>query len=106
MSITQLIPLTGQNERFSTALAQTPYQLQVVWRDDPCGQGGWILDINDSNGLPIINGMAMVSGADLLAQYEYLGIGGQLYIQNGLDPDAVATFTDLGTDTKLYFVQD
>lgn len=48
----------------------------------------------------------MVTGADLLAQYGYLGFGGSLYVQTVQNPDATPTFTNLGTDCNLYWVAD
>ena len=67
-------------------------------------QGGWILDIADGNNTPIVSGIPLVTGADLLAQYAYLGIGGSLYVSNPNDPGASPTFGSLGDTSSLYFV--
>lgn len=99
-----IIPLRGTNELFAVALNGISYSMVVIWRDDPGGQGGWMLDIYDSQNDPILQGIPFVTGADLLAQYEYLGFGGSLYVQNDLDTDATPTFTNLGTDCNLYWV--
>lgn len=84
------------------SIAGIQYVLTLQYRN--VAEGGWILDIADSSGNPIIRGIPLVTGSDLLAQYKYLGIPGELWVQNSSDPAAVPTFTDLGTVTNLYFV--
>lgn len=96
------IPLTAESQRFSIQLAGVVYQMTVQWRNN--AQGGWVLDIADATGTPIISGMALVTGTDLLGQYAYLGIGGSLYVVNSSGGDDAPTFTDLGSTTHLVFV--
>jgi uncharacterized protein DUF6983 len=98
-----LVPTLGVNETFSVTLG-VPYSLQIIWRDDPCGMGGWFLDIGDGQGAPLVSGIPLVPGVDLLAQYGYLGFTGGLWVQNGQDPEAPPTFDGLGTDWQLYWV--
>lgn len=98
------IPLTGYPEAFSIALNGTNYKLTVQYRDNDLG--GWFLDIADSNGAPIVSGIAMITGANLLEQYGYLGIAGGagLYLVNSAGGDAAPTFSNLGTDAQLVMV--
>lgn len=96
------ISLTAEAQRFAIQLAGTVYQMTVQWRNN--AQGGWVLDIADAGGTPIVNGIALVTGTDLLGQYAYLGIGGALLVLNSSGGDDAPTFTDLGTDTHLVFV--
>lgn len=98
------IPLSGSPETFAIALNGTTYRLTVDYR--AASEGGWFLDIADSNGNPIVSGIPLVTGADLLAQYRYLGIAGNsgLYVANMAGGDAVPTFNNLGTDTRLVLV--
>jgi hypothetical protein len=98
-----LVPLAGVNERFTITLGAT-YGFQIIWRDDPCGMGGWFLDIADALGNPLIQGLPMRAGQDLLAQYGYLGFTGQLWMQTAQDPTADPTFDNLGTDCNMYWV--
>lgn len=98
------IQLIAGPQVFTITLDQVAYQLTVLWRDAPAVGGGWVLDIADSLGAPIVTGIALVTGADLLAQYEYLGIGGQLFVQTDYDLDAVPTFQNLGQTAHLYYV--
>ena len=95
------IPLTAEAQRFAIQLAGVVYQMTLQWRNN--AQGGWVLDIADATGAPIVLGIALVTGADLLAQYGYLGLGGALYVLNSASGDDAPTFADLGTDTHLVF---
>lgn len=98
------IPLASKPEAFQIALAGVTYKLNVAWRDAP--QGGWFIDLSDSSGALIVGGVPLVTGADLLAQYAYLGIGGELWVQTDGDPAAVPTFDNLGSESHLYFVTE
>ena len=96
----------GMPQTFQITLSGTVYTLTVQYRNDPGGMGGWVLDIADSSGNDIVTGIPLVTGANLLAQYAYLGFIGGLYVQTGSDPDAVPTFANLGGDAQLYYVTD
>lgn len=98
------IPLDPRPQRFSIALAGTTYNLTVRYRN--ADEAGWTLDIADANKAAIVQGIPLVTGANLLAQYGHLGIGGRLWVQTTDDPDAVPTFDNLGDASKLYFVTD
>jgi predicted Zn-dependent protease with MMP-like domain len=95
------IPLTPNPQRFNITLSGVQYRLAVVWRN--AEQGGWVLDIADVNGNPIIQGIPLVTGANLLEQYDYLGLGGVLWCQTTDNPDAVPTFDNLGVGSHLYW---
>lgn len=95
------VPLSPQPQRFSVPLAGLTYNLKVRW----CATAAcWMLDIADAEGNPIVQGIAIITGADLLEQYAYLGIGGQLIAQTDHNVDAVPTFDNLGDIGHLYFV--
>ncbi|MCL7680226.1 hypothetical protein M8369_40485, partial [Klebsiella pneumoniae] len=49
--------------------------MAVTWR-----AAFWCLDIMDSSGADLIKGIPLITGADLLAQYRYLGLGFSLYV--------------------------
>lgn len=99
------IPLTpAKPQKFGITLAGIEYRMTLKYRNT--AQGGWVLDIADSNKTPIVDGIPLVTGADLLAQYKHLGFKGRLYVQTRDDPNAVPTFDNLGDAGKLYFVTD
>jgi predicted Zn-dependent protease with MMP-like domain len=95
------IPLSPSPQTFSILLVGVLYQLTVRYADAP--EGGWMLDIADQAGNDILNGAPLVTGHDLLEQYDYLGIGGSLAVSTDGDPDAIPTFENLGVQSHLYF---
>jgi predicted Zn-dependent protease with MMP-like domain len=102
VSTTYEIPLTPSPQTFSILLAGVSYQLTLRYID--ATDGGWLIDIADNAENNILCGVPLVTGHDLLEQYDYLGIGGQLFVQTDGDPDTVPTFQNLGLQGHLYFV--
>jgi len=99
------LPLSGTPQRFTMTLAGNTYQFLFQYRDAvAAGGGGWVLDLNDYLGNPIICGIPLVTGADLMAQFGYLGFPGQLWVRSDGTPDAVPTFDNLGYLSHVYYV--
>lgn len=96
------VPLNAQAETFTIALGGVFYRLMVIYRD--ATEGGWVIDIADADGVPMVGGIPLVTGCDLLEQYGHLGFTGSLVVQTDHDPDTVPTFENLGTTSHLYFV--
>ena len=96
------LPLQPQPQVVSVALSGVTYTLTLRYRNT--AQGGWVLDIGDSGNAPIVQGIPLVTGANLLKQYAYLGFVGALWVQTQDDPDAVPTFENLGTDGLVFYV--
>lgn len=72
------IPLSPNPQTFAIELGSTTYQMTVVWNPVlAC----WVLDIASEDNAPVVSGIPLVTGLDLLAQYEYLGFGGSLVVQ-------------------------
>ena len=94
-----LQPATPQ--AFTIGLSGKTYRFTVTWcQPAAC----WLLAIDEVNGVRQLSGIPIVTGADLLAQYGYLNIGGALIAQTVNDPAAVPTFADLGATGKLFYV--
>src|SRR5258708_13324474 len=66
------IPLSPNPQTFRIQLAGVTYLVQVIWRDT--SEGAWFLDLSTNDGAPIVQGISIVTGADLLAPSAYLGI--------------------------------
>ncbi|HFU7544833.1 TPA: hypothetical protein ACH7AF_005090 [Escherichia coli] len=60
----QEIPLTADNQQFSIVLGGVTWRISIIWRDLY-----WIMDLQNDRGEPVISGIPLVTGADLLAQY-------------------------------------
>jgi len=95
------IPLVNTPQTLTITLAGISYNLRVRWNQINLT---WVIDIYDSQNNPILLGIPMVTGADLLEQFGYLDFGGMLIAQTADDPDAPPTFQNLGTDGNLFFV--
>lgn len=93
------VPLNGQPQTLQITLGNVAYQLTVQWRNAT----GWVLDIATLDGTAILQGVPLVTGADLLGQYKYLGITGGLFVSTDADPNAPPTYSNLGTASHLYF---
>jgi hypothetical protein len=96
------IRLQARPQIVQVTLAGTLYTLRLYWNVfTDC----WVIDIGDRTGNPLIRGMPLITGADLLRQYGYIGIPGQLLvISDQKPPDVVPGFEDLSVTGHLYFV--
>jgi hypothetical protein len=95
------IPLISAPQKFEITLAGVAYNMTVRW----CAPGQfWGLDIRDQDNVDILLGVPLITGGDLLDGYEYLDIGGQLWVVTDYDAGAPPTSSNLGTQSHLYFV--
>ncbi|WP_151823848.1 phage baseplate plug family protein [Acinetobacter bereziniae] len=92
------IPLQPGSQVFFTSLDGIAYKFKLIWRDPV----GWFLDISKPDGTLLINGIAFVTGVNLLKQYQHI-IKGELWVYiNGLEnPD----YKSVGDTLKLYWVE-
>lgn len=90
------IPLLTGSQSFFTPLNGTTYKFRLIWRDPV----GWFLDIAKADETPLINGIAVVTGVNLIKQYQHK-LKGELWVYtDGLEnPD----YTSVGTTLKLYW---
>lgn len=95
------IPLTPDNQKFGIVLAGMAYQMRINW----C-EAFWMLDLMDSSEQPIISGIPLVTGADLLAQYSYLNLGFKLTVVCDDSTQDYPTKTDLGTSSHLLAITE
>lgn len=98
---TALIPFTNVPQEFEITLADRELILVNKWNEpSQC----WLIDIIDAvTGNPIVAGIPMVTGCDLLEQYAYLGLNGQIIIYTDGDELSPPTLTNLGVEGNAYF---
>ncbi|MDQ8034970.1 phage baseplate plug family protein [Bordetella genomosp. 1] len=94
------IPLTPTPQSFAISLGGTEYYFTVQFR------GQWVLDIADAQEVPLVGGLPLVPGVELLSQHRHLGIPGRLYVVGADHPDDLPTFEDLGYGSRLYWVSE
>ncbi|WP_291348077.1 MULTISPECIES: phage baseplate plug protein [unclassified Acinetobacter] len=90
------IPLNYGNHKFNIRLGSAQYKLQLIYRVDH-----WYLDIFDTAENPLIAGLPMLVGDNLLVQHQHI-IKGALYVLNTNEDESQA-FSDLGINIKLYW---
>lgn len=95
------IPLSAKPQSFNITLAGVQYNLTVKWN---MVNATWVLDIADDTKTLLVGGIPLVTGVDLLGQYQYLGINGVLIVQSDYDADALPTIDNLGTNSQLIFI--
>lgn len=93
-----LIPLLNRPQKFSIQIKGITYQFELVWSNAELG--GWTLTISKPDDTVLIAGIPLVTGIDLLAQYQHI-LNFSLYAatQDGSNPP----FAGLGTFTQLFY---
>ncbi|GHV35136.1 hypothetical protein FACS1894187_07200 [Synergistales bacterium] len=99
------IPLTATPQSFSIVLGDIHYIVNLYWNAAEQMQS-WVIDIADSDTQkPIVNGIPLVTGCNLLEQYGYLGFKGALIAyENGSDERP--GYDNLGGEANLFFVTE
>jgi hypothetical protein len=98
-----LIPLANTPQTFNITLAGVQYAVTSKWNEF-CG---WVLDFYDGvSGDSLVANVPLVVGADLFAQYDYLGLPGQAIVYTDGDQYAAPTLENLGTMSNLYLLVD
>tara|TARA_R110000868_G_scaffold62751_6_gene189495 strand:- start:1064 stop:1378 length:315 start_codon:yes stop_codon:yes gene_type:complete len=99
---TFVVPLVALPQRFPIELAGYPYICQCRWNGEA---PAWTLDLVDGiTNEVLFVGLDIVTGTDLLSQYRYLEIGGALVAYTKGETNAPPSETNLGIESKLYFV--
>lgn len=95
------IPLQPIDQEFRVPLGGLSYVLRLTWNQYA---SAWILDIASDTTAPLVSGIPLITGVNLLDPFPYLGIAGGLYVQSDADPQRVPGVLDLGVSGHLYFV--
>ena len=96
------IPLAPAPQQLQINLVGVDYIFTIYW----CWPAQcWMFDLAvASTTAYLLQGVPLVTGIDLLAQYAYLNIGGALVVQTDNEPMTMPTFTNLGQAAHLYFI--
>lgn len=95
----QEVPLSNNSQTFTISIDRTIYRLNIVWRSTV-----YVMDILDNSNNIIISGIPLVSGLDLLEQFNYLGIPREVVILSDV-PYTDPIYDTLGLSTYLCLVQ-
>ena len=103
MTQVQEIRVQPRNQSFSVELAGQTFNLRTLWNTT---SGRWFLDIDDAEGQPLVHGIPLVTGADLLAQHRHLGIPGAIYCGSDGELERAPGYDDFGSTSHLWFQAD
>jgi len=98
------VPLTGTQEKFKLRFKGVLYSCTLYW--NYLAKNWFISFYLATDNTPLMLAMPLVTGVDLLKQYEYLNIGGSLIVYTNGDPAATPSYINLGTESNLYFVTE
>lgn len=90
------IPLQSNSQTFPININSVVLNLTIIWRSSQ-----YILDIADSTGTPIVQGIALTTGANLLEQYAYLNLPGSWWVISDDGLLTPPTYSDLGQTVHL-----
>ena len=96
------IPLGRGAQTFTIGLGDVPVRMSLTYRD--ADGGGWVLDIERSDGSDAIYGIPLVLGVDLLAQHAHKRLGHLRCVLDG-NAERVPTFDDVGSGLTLIWSQ-
>lgn len=97
------IPLQPLPQRFDIELAGRALKMVCRWNPE---MPAWTLCLLDGvTEQPLVTCLPLVTGADLLAQYRYLGIPGSLfvYVDGGAETEEIPNLDTLGHEANLYY---
>jgi hypothetical protein len=97
------VPLVPSPQILQVQLGSRSYSLRLRFLDT--GMGGWIMDINTVNGTPILCGIPLVTGCNLLEQFGYEHIDVILFVYTDGNFSAIPNYSNLGIDSHLVFRQ-
>jgi hypothetical protein len=100
------VPLKPTPQKFHISLGGIDYVFQTEWNAAASAQY-WMLTISDTNENPLVYSIPLLTGCDLLEQYDYLSIGGggKMLVQSDHSaPDNTPTFSNLGITSHLFWL--
>lgn len=95
----QIINLGPSSQTTKVTIDGIIYNVNVIWRQDT-----YILDLYDVNNNPVVTGIPLITGADLMGQLKYLSIPGYWVIANADGSDTPPTYNNLGVSSFLLFI--
>lgn len=94
------VPALPTPQSFGISLGGLDLNMNLAFK----GAAGWVMDVANNVGDTLLSGVPLVTGGNLLEQFEHLGIPGGLWVQTKNAPDAVPTFDNLGVESFLFYV--
>lgn len=102
MATTYEFPLRPEAQQIRIQLGQVEYLVRFGWGDTV--DGGWFIDISDAEAVPILRGLPLTAGENVLQQFDYLGIPGEIRVQTDANDLVEPTYANLGSNGKVIFI--
>lgn len=96
------IPLVASPQAFTITLSGISYRLRLFYVNSE--NSGWHIDIFNRDEEPLVCGIPLVPGGDLLAPYAYLGMNGMLIAINDNNPNMPGDYISLGDTFHLVWI--
>jgi hypothetical protein len=95
-------PLSPSAQQMTVPIGARELTFRFAWSDSPAG--GWFVDISSIDGTPLVRGLPLTAGENVLQQFNYLGIGGAIHVQTDVDPLVEPTYDNLGLNGRVFLV--
>lgn len=97
------IPLQNTPQVFDIELNERSFRMVCRWNPE---MPAWTVCLLDGETqAPLVTCLPLVTGTDLLAQFQHLGIVGSLfvYVDGGAGTEEIPTLESLGKEANLYY---
>ena len=88
------LPLPRGPSIFSASIKGRDFRFRFAYANTD--GGGWYVDIGDADSNPLICGLPLTTGLNLLGQFGYLNLGFGLYVSVDGRPDEAPIYDDMG----------
>jgi len=95
-------PLRPEAQEMQITLATVEYSVRFSFCDTP--DGGWFIDISSVDGVPLVRGIPLTAGEDVLQQFAYLNFPGEIRVETDDDDLVEPTYDNLGTNGRVLFI--
>jgi len=99
---TWAFPLLPQAQEMQIQLGAVEYTVRFGW--GATTDGGWFIDLSDVDGNPILMGLPLTAGENVLQQFDYLGIPGEIRVQTDGNVLVEPTYANLGSNGQVLFI--
>jgi hypothetical protein len=89
------IPLAIGAQNLTVSINSVSYYLEIYWRGNQ-----YVLDILDNTKIPLVQGIGLVTGINLLSGYRYL-FNFSMEVRTDVDIFRFPSYADLGINSHL-----
>lgn len=98
-----IIPFSNEPEEFSCSFGGKTLKFKTKWNDS---FAQWQVDVIDAKTESVLSyGIPLVTGCDLLAPFDYLGLEGHIFVKSEGD-DLPPTVDNLGKTCFVYYTPE